>query len=100
MRIRQYEIDEAGDIVEPDPLNFGWTSTRAGLYASDDRRDMRSLAELPGVTIDQKEYARLDVGPRSGRQGWMEWKTGHAPPAAVMSKHGMEHPDGSVIGTR
>ena len=87
-------LSDAGDIVGPvDPLTFGWTSNNAREGVGDDRRDLNAVEQLPGFTALVTNYESFAPGPRRGRRSWRQWQPGHAPPAAVMSQHGYEHPE-------
>ena len=94
------ELSSAGDVVGPvDPLSFGWTSNNARATVGEDRLDLATLEQLPGFNVAVGPYESFVPGPKSGRPSWRGWASGHAPPAAVMSQHGHEHPSGVAVGT-
>jgi hypothetical protein len=94
------ELSSAGDVISPvDPLSFGWTSSNARAVVGEDRLDLSTLEQLPGFSVSVAPYASFVPGPKHGRQCWRGWASGHAPPAAVMSQHGYEHPSGEAVGT-
>lgn len=98
--VGEVETSPAGDIVGPvDPLSFGWTSDNARAAVGEDRRDLATLEQLPGFSVAVGPYESFVPGPKRGRPRWRGWASGHAPPAAVMSQHGYEHPSGVAVGT-
>ena len=96
-----FHLSDAGDIVGPvDPLTFGWTSNNAGEGVADDRRDLNAVEQLRGFSLLVTDYESFAPGPREGRRSWRQWQPGHAPPVAVMSQHGYEHPESSTTVSR